>query len=57
MGEETAIERMRHEIYSVLDHMLTDLDRVEILTGLRSAASAARFPTTSRASGIWAARI
>ncbi len=33
MGEDTAIERMRHEIHSVLDHMRTDLDRIEILLG------------------------
>jgi hypothetical protein len=33
MGANTAIDRMRRELHGVLDHMLVDLDRIEILLG------------------------
>lgn len=37
MKSDTAIDRVRRELYRVLDHMRADLDRIEILTAALSA--------------------
>jgi hypothetical protein len=37
MGKETAIDRVRRELQRVLDHVRSDLDRIEILTAALSA--------------------
>lgn len=39
MKTETAIDRVRRDLYRVLDHMRADLDRIEILTAALSAFS------------------
>ena len=37
MKTETAIDRVRRELHRVLDNMIADLNRVEILTAAMSA--------------------
>ncbi len=39
MRTETAIDRVRRELYRVFENMRVDLDRVEILTAALSAFS------------------
>jgi hypothetical protein len=39
MRTETARDRVRRELYRVLDHMRADLDRIEILMAALSAFS------------------
>jgi hypothetical protein len=39
MKTETAIDRVKRDLYRVLDHMRADLDRIEILTAALSAFS------------------
>jgi hypothetical protein len=39
MGTETATDRVKRDLFRVLDKMHTDLDRVEILTSALSAFS------------------
>jgi hypothetical protein len=39
MRTETAIDRVRRDLYRVLDHMRSDFDRIEILAAALSAFS------------------
>ena len=39
MRKDTAIDRLRRELKRVLNHVRTDLDRIEILTAALSAFS------------------
>lgn len=39
MKSDTAMDRVRRQLYRVLDRMRTDLDRIEILTAALNAFS------------------